>query len=155
MNNWRVIVVIVTVVATTAIYMASNWWERAFATYEHSNTSPDGCIRIDAYKSYWILPSAFHRTPHPDPEARTTLGREWDLPMFYRAYEVRTGALLGETVVFDASVANNLLYWGDASTPGRRIVNAYGFPLVDSDRCSDEATLAKLETFNKTQLLIY
>lgn len=151
----RAILGIVLAVGGVALYTGSNWWERAFATYESSNTSPDGCIRIDEYKPFWILPSAFHLTPHPDPEASMNLGRDWVLPAFLRAYEVDTGTLLGETIVFDGSVAFDRVYWGNTSTPGRRIVVAYGFPLVDTDRCSDAATLAKLEAFNETQRMIY
>jgi hypothetical protein len=68
--------------------------------------------------------------------------------MFKRAFEVSTGTFLGETIVFDASSGpDSRIYWNAARKPGRRIVLANGFPLVDSDRCADEATLAKLEAY--------
>lgn len=79
-----------------AIYQASNWWERAYATLKSSELSPDGCIRIDTYEPFWITPSIFHRIPHPDPEIRNDLGTFWTSAIFSRAYEVSTGTFLGK-----------------------------------------------------------
>jgi hypothetical protein len=146
----KTILAIVVVVGGATLYQASNWWERAYATYESSSTSPDGCIRIDTYKPFWVLPSMFHRIPHPDPTIRNGLGMQWDYPIFKRAYEISTDAFLGETVVFDPTSAHDFIDWGDAGNPGRRIVEANGFPLLDSDHCADEATLANLDAYNKT-----
>lgn len=142
----KTILAIVVVAGGVALYRASNWWERAYATYDSSEISPDGCIRIDTYEPFWVLPSIFHRIPDPDPTVSHGLGMQWDAPIFKRAYELNTGAFLGETVVFEPA-GQNLMFWNEARKPGRRIVLANGFPLVDSSRCSAEVTLAKLEAF--------
>ncbi|SKB44015.1 hypothetical protein [Luteibacter sp. 22Crub2.1] len=143
----KALIGVILVVAGAATYQASEWWERAYATYISSQTSPDGCLRVDTYKAFWVLPSFLHRIPDPDPENRNDLGRDWDGAFFKRAYEVSTGDFLGETVVFDASASFNMMFWNDSKEAGRRIVLANGFPMVDTDRCADKATLAKLEAF--------
>lgn len=139
---------VATVVGSVCLYQASHWWERAFATLESSELSPDGCIRVDTYSPSWVLPSILHRIPHPDPSASPIpLGVPWDYPMFKRAYEASTGTFLGETIIYDAVVAFSGMYWNMPSEPGRRIVKSGGFPLMDSDRCADEATLSKLDAY--------
>lgn len=148
MTSRRILAAIaITIAGTATLYQASEYWERAFAARRSSVLSPDGCIRVDTYGPLWVLPSVLHRAPDPDPAVRSRLGTRWILPTFRRAYEARTGELLGETVIYDPPQAFNGFYWGDARKPGRRVVESNGFPLVDSDRCSDEATLAKLEAF--------
>lgn len=139
------ILAIITIAGSLTLYRASDWWERAYATHQSSETSPDGCIRVDTYEPFWVLPSLFHRSPDPDPTIRNSLGRPWEAAVFRRAYEVSTGALLGETVVFDPVGPAAFVDWGQTSKPGRRVLIANQFPLADTDRCSDAATLAKLE----------
>ena len=146
----RTALVYVMVASGALLYCASDWWERAYATYDSSEISPDGCIRIDTYEPFWILPSMFHRIPDPDPTVRHDLGMQWDAPIFKRAYEVGSGTFLGETVVFEPA-GQNIIFWNEARKPGRRILLANGFPLVDSERCSDEATLKKLDAFHERQ----
>ncbi|HEY4294237.1 hypothetical protein [Luteibacter sp.] len=136
--------VLAVVVSGIALYQASNWWERAFATHKSSELSPDGCFRIDVYEPFWVLPSLLHRTPHPDPTVRNALFMGWELPVFKRAYEVSTGAFLGDTVVYDEAYAYDIELWNVAAPAGRRAVKVDGFLLFDSDRCADEATLARL-----------
>lgn len=128
------------------LYLASNWWERAFAHLQSTELSPDGCLRVETFEPFWILPSHLHRLPDPDPAVRHEIGRQWQGPMFKRAYETSTGLLLGETIVFDISSGPaNYMFWNASVKPGQRLVLANGFKLVDSDRCADQATLAKLE----------
>jgi len=143
----KAVLAIIAVASGIALYQASNWWERAYATYDSSEVSPDGCFRIDTYEPFWVLPSMLHRSPNTDPAVRNSLGRRWEDAIFKRAYEISSGDLLGETVVFDPVGPANLIYWGETAKPGRRVVFANEFPLFDSDRCSDQATLAKLEAF--------
>lgn len=140
----RPIIAVTLLVGGTTLYCASNWWERAFATYMSSELSPDGCFRIDAYQPFWIFPSILRRVPHPDPSTRNDLFMGWEVPVFKRAYEIETGELLGETIVYDIASSYSMTFWNMAREPGRRIVKVDGFPLFDSDRCADEATLAKL-----------
>jgi hypothetical protein len=82
---------------------------------------------------------------------RYDLGMRWEAAIFMRAHEVSTGDFLGETIVFDPSAGNDFMDWGDPKKPGRRVLAASGFPLADSTRCSDPATLAKLDAFYKRQ----
>jgi hypothetical protein len=139
------------VLVVGCIYQASNWWEREFATLESSTVSPDGCMRVETLKPYWVLPSMFHASPDPDPAVRNGIGRPWDAAYFKRAYELSTGKLLGETVVFDPATAFNTTIWNASRIPGRRIVLANGFPMVDTDRCADEATLSRLASFYRQE----
>jgi hypothetical protein len=147
----KTILAIIVVVGGATLYRASEWWERAYATYSWSETSPDGCIRIDTYKPFWVLPSMFHRSPDPDPTIRRDLGRPWDAAIFKRAYEVSTDTFLGESIVYDPAASIHFIDWGDTAKPGRRVVVADQFPLVDTNRCADEATLAKLEAYHERQ----
>jgi hypothetical protein len=149
MMNTRVVLAAIALIGATGLYHASNWWERAYATKTWSETSPDGCFRVDTYDAFRILPSVLHRIPSPDPETRHDLGMRWEAVVFKRAYEVSTGDFIGETIVFDPSAADDLMRWGNPHNPGRRVVVANGFPLIDSTRCSDPATLAKLDAFHK------
>jgi hypothetical protein len=146
--NTKTILAVTTVVGSVCLYQASNWWERAFATLASSELSSDGCIRVDTYRPFWVLPSFLHRIPHPDPEMRPNpLGMPWDYPMFERAYEASTNTFLGETVVYDAASAIGGIYWNKPNEFGRRIVKSAGFLLLDSDRCADKATLSKLHAY--------
>lgn len=146
--NTKAVLAAVTVVGSLCIYQASNWWERAFATLESSELSPDGCIRVDTYTPFWVLPSFLHRIPYPDPEMRPNpLGMPWDYPMFARAYEASTNSFLGETIVYDAASSFGGMYWNKSKQPGRRTVYSDGFLLLDSDRCADKATLEKLDAY--------
>jgi hypothetical protein len=147
--NAKAALALVVFLGGAALYQASTWWERAYATFKGSELSPDGCIRIDTYEPFWITPSIFHRIPHPDPGIRNDLGMIWSVAVFRRAYEVSNGNFLGETVVYDPVAAFDITLWNTSRKPGRRTVLANGFPLVDSDRCADPATLAKLEAYHE------
>jgi hypothetical protein len=140
-------IIALAVIGGVILYQAQHSWERLFATRVSSEFSPDGCIRVETYTPFWILPSFLHRIPDSDPSVRRGLGRRWEYPMFKRAYEVSTGAILGETVVFNASSAHAYIFWNESKEPGRRIVEANGFPLADTNRCADERTLAVLKAF--------
>ena len=136
------------------LYHASNWWERAYASLESSEFSPDGCMRLETYRPYWVLPSPFHRMPNPDSDTPYEFGMLWSHPTFVRAYEVSTGILLGETVVFDPAATNNVTIWNASSEPGRRFVIANAFPLVDSDRCADPESLEKLRLYDQDRIRV-
>src|ERR1700755_2416678 len=96
------------VASSIALYYSSNWWERAFATHMSSEISPDGCFRIDVYKPFRVLPSLLHSPPQLDPTAHNALFMGWELPVFKRAVEIGTGALLGETIVYDEAYAYDI-----------------------------------------------
>ncbi|HEY4292948.1 hypothetical protein [Luteibacter sp.] len=140
----RTTIVAFLALAAVLLYVASNWWEKAWGTYWHSDTSPDGCIRVDVFRPYWLLPSPFHPLPHPDPETSKRWGVIWEAPVFLRAYEAATGTLLGETIVYDPPSAFDGYDWGNARSIGHRVIKANGFPLATTDRCADETTLKRL-----------
>lgn len=142
-------------VGAASLYLASEWWERAFATLAWSRTSPDGCIRIDTYEPFWILPSFLHRVPDPDSTSHHPIGKLWGYPIFDRAYEVSTGAFLGETVVYDSTASHDTVFWNEAKQTGRRVVLSHGFPLADTDRCADEATLTRLRAFEEEEAKVF
>lgn len=94
-----------------ALWLASQWWEKAFATKVSTEVSEDGCYRLEQYSPYWMFPHAFHPARYPD--------RDWDAltdwygpmlmpdtPGFLRLYNQRTGALLVETHVYDLSLVD-------------------------------------------------
>lgn len=143
MRKW-VLLLAVFVVGCIALYHASNWWERAFAKYGFSETSPDGCLITKTYQPFWILPAFMHRIPDPDPTFTNEWGLGWDWPTFMRVYEVSTGRLLGESVVYEPS-GDTVMIWGDPTSTGRRIVKVNGFVAADTSICADELTLRKLE----------
>jgi hypothetical protein len=148
--NTKAIILAAAVVGSVGVYHASNWWERTFATLESSELSPDGCIRVDTYRPFWVLPSILHRIPHPDPEASPIrLGNSWDYPMFARAHEVGTNTVLGESIVYDAAVSFGGMHWDVPNNSGRRVVSSDGFRLLNSDRCADDATMAKLTAYHE------
>jgi hypothetical protein len=147
--NAKAALALVVFLGGAALYQASNWWGRAYATLKRSELSPDGCIRINTYEPFWITPSEFHRAPHAGSFERQPLGRTWDAAIFKRAFEERTGAFLGETVIYDPVASYNITLWNEAREPGRRIVLTNGFQLLDSNRCADTATLAKLEAYHE------
>jgi hypothetical protein len=140
----KTVLAIAVLTVSIGLYQASTWWERALARKVSSEASPDGCLRLDAYDAFWVLPSVLHRIPSPELDGRYDLGMRWEAAIFVRAYEVSTGDYLGETIVFDPTAGNDFMDWGDPKKPGRRVVTVSGFDLVDSNRCSDPATLAKL-----------
>jgi hypothetical protein len=133
------------------LHFASNRWEKAWGTYQFSEMSPDGCLRVDTFHPFWVLPSPFHLMPHPDPEMNTRRGLTWSTAVFRKAYEVGTGELLGETIVYDPVRATGILNWGNEHMIGRRVMTAGGFDFVDTDRCADEATLKRLGDFYEAE----
>jgi hypothetical protein len=147
----RAVFAAILVVGGAGIHFASLWWERAFATFAWSRTSPDGCIRVDTYEPFWVLPSYLHRVPDPDSMIRHPIGKLWGYPIFDRAYEASTGAFLGETIVYDSTASHDIMFWNEAKAPGRRIVLSHGFPLVDTDRCADESTLSNLRAIQEAE----
>ncbi len=136
-------------VATLAA--ASAWWEKAWSTYVMSEMSPDGCLRIDTFEPFWVLPSPFHRSAHPDASTRPSIGNVWEAVVFRRLYEDSTGTLLGETPVYDPVQAFNGIDWGDPNRAGQRQVSVNGFRLATTERCADQVTLARLEQYHARQ----
>jgi hypothetical protein len=117
------------------INQASNWWERALATHAESEISPDGCLRLESYTPFWVLPSIFHDLPHPDSNAG--YGITWGGPGFYRLFEVSSGKFLGESIVFDKSTVDGPIYWGEWDDKRHRSVWRGGFLVAETDKCSD------------------
>jgi len=139
----KTILAIMFVTSSVGLCQASEWWEREFATLQVSGTSPDGCIRLDNFRPFWVLPSVFHPIPGID-GTYDRPGMIWDAPTFARAYEASTGEFLGETITYDGAATVGGVYWGDPSKVGQRKIHVGGYPLPPTDRCADAATLAKL-----------
>ncbi|WP_205287729.1 hypothetical protein [Luteibacter yeojuensis] len=132
------------IVLTFGTYAASEWWERALGTYVESFDSPDGCLRVDTYRPFWVLPSFLHNVPHPDGYYEG-YGSHWDSPVFKRLYERSTGELLGQTIVFDAAFADYGIDWGDPTSPGHRVISSARYALATTTRCADPETLSRLK----------
>jgi hypothetical protein len=140
------LVAVILGVLSIASFLASEWWERGLGTYEDSVDSPDGCLRLDMYRPFWVLPSMFHHIPHPDDGPFDLgVGRLWESPQFYRLHERSTGQLLGESRVFDGVFSMGGLKWGDAKSVGERKVEIAMNPVAVTTRCADAMTLARLE----------
>lgn len=122
-------------IASVAVNVASSWWERAFATHVESEISPDGCLRVESYVPFWVLPSIFHDLPYPDFKAG--YGITWGGPGFYRLFEVSSGKFLGESIVFDKSTVDGPIYWGEWNEKRHRSVWRGGFLIAETDKCSD------------------
>lgn len=122
------------------INQASNWWERALATYVESETSPDGCLRLQSYIPFWVLPSTFHNLPNPSSDAG--YGYTWRGPGFYRLFEVSSGEFLGESIVFDRSWGDGRINRGDWDAKAQRSVWMDGFLIATTDKCSDKKAQA-------------
>lgn len=87
------------------LFLASLWWEKAFATPKHSTISPGGCYRLVEYKPFWIVPWGFH--PRRFPEEKWNPLKDWsapwmphEIPGFFRLFD-STGKKLGESPVYD------------------------------------------------------
>ena len=96
---------IISALALATCWIASEWWQKAWATQIVVEQSPDGCLRLEQYRPFWLLPSWLHAQRHPDPEVATDpfLFAPWESPSFFRLYDVRTGEVLAETDVYDAA----------------------------------------------------
>lgn len=126
------------------VIAASAWWERGLATYLRSFDSPDGCLRVDTYRPFWVLPGVFHYWRHFD-GSQEGYGFRWESPVFARLHERATDELLGESVVFDSSKNVSGLFWGDPRTVGKRSVSAGGYVIAETARCADAKSLALLQ----------
>ncbi|WP_241149608.1 hypothetical protein [Pseudomonas sp. GXM4] len=112
-NTRPVLAVLGLMVFYAGLWVASEWWERAFATaYRAADISPDGCVRVQAFRPYWVLPASFHpKSPPDDPDDRSWFVR-WESPAFFRLYDQRDGRLLGETDVYDLVNWGGPVNWG-------------------------------------------
>ena len=95
--------------ALSFLFVASQWWEKAFATVEGTDMSPGGCYRLVQYTPYWVIPASFH--PARDPQEKWTPLADWytpwlpnEAPGFFRLFDNRSGRQLGETAVYDLTM---------------------------------------------------
>lgn len=100
------------------LWAASQWWETALATpYGDADISPDGCVRVQAFRPYWVLPNSFHPQFHPhDPQDLSWFIR-WESPAFFRLYDNRDGQLLGESRIYDLVAYGGPKSWGNDIYP--------------------------------------
>lgn len=132
-----------------SLYQVSEWWQTALATPLYSATSPDSCLRLEAYSPYWVLPGNLHRQPHPDPESEVPFLLPWRSPVFFRLYEMSSDRLLGESVVFEKERITPWMSWGDWSVPGMRTVSVDGFTVATTDRCASEEARLTISRFDQ------
>ncbi|WP_075801942.1 hypothetical protein [Pseudomonas putida] len=96
-------------------WLLSEWWEKGLATPLNVTVSPNGCYRVESFKPFWLLPDMFHREHDPNDDREPTWFPHWEYPGFYRLYNHRSGALLGESRVYDLAYASGPLTWGAGS----------------------------------------
>jgi len=123
-------------IAALTVHEGSNWWEKAWGTHLYTELSPDGCLRLEAYKPYWVLPSILQTQPWHD--GPSTWGNTWEAPTFYRLYVADSGVLLGETPTFDGHFAGEML-WGLYPTDSghTREITVDGYAFVETKHCTD------------------
>lgn len=97
------------------IWLASEWWEKGWATHWTAPTiSPNGCYRLEKLKPFWVLPAIFHRRAHPEKSIKPQWFPNWGYPGFYRLYDHRNGHLISETGIYDlASASGRRVNWGN------------------------------------------
>lgn len=114
----RVALATILVTFTGAIWLASDCWERRWATPVGEPTiSQNGCYRLERFQPFWVLPAVFHRRVQPDALDEPEWFPWWGLPGFYRLYDHRDGKLIAETDVFDLNAASGPIRWGDGVQP--------------------------------------
>lgn len=123
--------IVVTCGLAVTLWFVSQWWEKAFATKLFSQTTADGCFRLEKYEPYWILPNSFH--PDRSTSKRWNPLLDWyvpwfqpDLPRFYRIYDNRTGVILVQTEVYD----HEFYTVGDALWTNEWYIKLGGSPIV-------------------------
>ncbi len=98
-----------------SFWFISEWWEKGLATPLNTTVSPNGCYRVESLKPFWLLPDTFHREHDPNEDMDPTWFPHWEYPGFYRLYDHRSGALLGESRIYDLAYASGPLTWGVGS----------------------------------------
>ena len=100
------------------LWMSSQWWEKGLAKRQgEPDISPNGCYRVETYKPYWVLPGILHRKPDPYGDIPLQWFPLWSYPGFYKLYDHRTNALLGESAIYDLTSASGPLDWGYRKFP--------------------------------------
>lgn len=97
-----------------ALWSGSQWWEKGLASQWDEVTSPNACYRLVSLKPFWVLPNIFHPRADPNEDVAPEKWPMWKYPGFYRLYDNRTGALLGESNIYDLYLASGSINWGVA-----------------------------------------
>ncbi|VVP41735.1 hypothetical protein [Pseudomonas fluorescens] len=106
------------VVFYIGLWAASQWWEKALANpYGDADISPDGCVRVQAFRPYWVLPNSFHPQFHPDDPQDLSWFIRWESPAFFRLYDNRNGQLLGVSRIYDLVAYGAPVSWGSRDDP--------------------------------------
>lgn len=119
--------------ASIALYSASLWWEKGLARVESSVASPDGCLRLDSVRPFWVLPSIFHSSTHDE---TTYFLRAWTKPLFYRLYDNLSGKQLRETAINDVEPTTDGISWDNGFPDGPRFVSVGSHRLRVEGQCS-------------------
>lgn len=119
------ILLTVLIASPVALWFASEWWEKHYATLKHIEVSPSTCYRVEQYEPYWFLPALLHRevsrVQGPN-EPEYHWFSWWQVPAFYRLVDQRSGKVLGTSEVFDAAreqlgIGAGIVDWGSAGNP--------------------------------------
>lgn len=114
----RIVFLVAATSIASGLWAASQWWEKGLAErIGESVVSPNGCYRIEKFRPFWVLPDFFHPETHPDEMVKKKWFPWWGHPGFYRLYDNRNGALIGESNIYDLESASGFLYWGDKTRP--------------------------------------
>jgi len=118
------------IVFYVSLWTASQWWEKALGTPDGApDISPDGCVRVQKFRPYWLLPNSFHPQSHPDDLGDRDWFVSWGSPAFFRLYDNRNGELLGESEIYDLVAYGGPVSWGTRRYPS---VNAALIPIGDT-----------------------
>ncbi|EJN23192.1 MULTISPECIES: hypothetical protein [unclassified Pseudomonas] len=113
-----------------ALWMASQWWEKALAEPSHEpQFSPNGCYWLQQFRPYWVLPGFFHSNTHPDDTVSETWPGSWEFPAFFRLYDRRTYKVLGESNIYDLVSVGGPVSWDYDGGPSASV----GMIQIESD----------------------
>jgi hypothetical protein len=124
--------VLAVILASLAVAYSNIGDEREDASILYSETSPEGCFRLDTLRPLWTMPPIFHPFTHDD---RTYYLTPWQ-PTFHRLFDLHTGEVMGETDIYDADLVSSHVSWGGGYPDRARFLSAGPFRISLQGRCS-------------------
>ncbi|MFD2644550.1 hypothetical protein [Pseudomonas japonica] len=94
-----------------SLWGASKWWEKGLSTAEDdAEFVSNGCAYVQTFRPFWITPDFLHPKPDPNGDTPPKWFTGWGYPGFYRLFDRQTGALLGESDIYDLEHASGRLW---------------------------------------------